>query len=156
MVNPIFYLSSLATYNPASHRKLLSHCPTWCWQKGLHISNAQHDLEMRFWPAVHMLSEEARTHQLGSLEDDRRGPVHHQKPQVESCPNSPWKGSLPSLHIPEQQSTVLSVTFGSRYISGWKTDFWWQKLKKKKKVISNQPQIYQVWPTTQTSLLQNF
>lgn len=61
-----------------------------------------------------MLSEKARTNQLGSLEDERRGPVHHQKPQVESCPNSPWKGSLPSLHVPEQQNTLPSVTFGSR------------------------------------------
>lgn len=78
-VNLIYFLSALATYDPGSHRKLLSSCPTWCWLEWLHTPNALHDLEIRCWPAFHMPSEEARTHQLGSLEDDRRGPVHHQK-----------------------------------------------------------------------------
>lgn len=34
-VNPIL-LSALTTYNPASHRELLSSCPTWCWQEWLY------------------------------------------------------------------------------------------------------------------------
>lgn len=133
-VKPIFSVSS-GYLQPSIPQETPHHCPTWCWQEWPHIPNALHDLEIKFWPAVYVLSEEARTHQWDHQKMTEEALYTTRSHRWGAAPPLPGKAACPACTFHTSRALcwvwhlALGVPVAEKLTSGGKSCL----------TVSNQP-----------------